>query len=481
MDTAQLLIRLFVPLSAAIGLLQQEGWKAPEAEASRTNPIPVSEASVLAGRAVYQTTCAACHGDAGHGDGFAARMLKRPAKDLSQVLGAQSDGEIFWKVRTGNDVMPSSAGALSEEATWQVVNYVRALVKPKLRTHPWASFAQGAWVDVHTHHEMSAGAGAAPATWDSDSRMSVADIGEEAVLVQHDHKALDLSERATLVVPAVDEFPGVRAEGQWPHDIFPFGPERKSGVTPEDKQPPPTNVRSKTLRMEQVQVAGKSFQTQVIEKRWEAHRKGRVEEHTLTAWIAEGVELPLRSTLTVDGAALSESAVVSFEEEVDVAGVALPCMVTLTTKHLPEGDIVKRRWSNAQVPGFLVKMESRLESKDFSLIVNEWITGFQAEVAPQKAIEGAAPAAKPGLGIRPEDASSKGGVLVVSVTPDGPAAKAGILAADIIVELDGNPVTGLDDYAKVLSALSIGKEITVKLMRDGKAQELKAVVGQRTR
>lgn len=481
MNTAQLLARLSLPLSAAFGLLQQEDWKAPEAEASRTNPVPVSEASVLAGREVYQTTCAACHGDAGHGDGFAASMLKRPAKDLRQVLGAQSDGEIFWKVRTGNDVMPSSANALSEEATWQVVNYVRSLVEPQLRTHPWASFPRGAWVDVHTHHEMTAGAGAAPTKWDSDSRMSVAEVGADMVLVQHDHKALDLSERATLVVPALDEFPGVRAEGQWPHDIFPFGPERQSGVTPEDKQPRATNVRSKTLRVEQVQVAGRSFQAQVVEKRWEAHRKGRVEEHALTAWIAEGIELPLRSTLTIDGAALSESAVVSFEERVDVAGVGLSCMVTLTTKHLPEGDIVKRRWSSAQVPGFLVKMESRLESKEFSLVVDEWITGFQAEVAQQRTVEGAAPAAKPGLGLRPEDAGSQGGALVVSVTPDGPAAKAGILAGDVIVELDGQPVTGLGDYARVLAALSIGKEITVKLMRDGKAQTLEAVVGQRTR
>ena len=250
-------------------------------------------------------------------------------------------------------------------------------------------------------------------------------------------------------------------------------------MTPEDKQPPAKNVRSKTVRTEQVQVGDKSFPTQVIEKRWEVERRDRIEEHALTAWIAEGVELPLKWTLTVDGIALSETRLVSLAEPVEVAGVALPCMVTLTTKHLAEGDIVKRRWSSSQVPGFLVKMESRLESKGFSLIVNEWITGFQVAVAPRKVVEGAAPAAKPGLGIRPEDAGSNSGVLVVSVTPEGPAAKAGLQAGDIIVELDGQPVTGVGEYSQVLSALSIGKEITVKLLRDGQAQQLQVVVGQR--
>ncbi len=247
-----------------------------------------------------------------------------------------------------------------------------------LRTHPWSSFPTGAWVDVHTQHVMTLGEGATPTEWGSDSRMLVGDIGPDSVVVRHENPAIALSENTSLVVPALDEFRGVRAIGQWPHDIFPMGRERQSGVTPEDKHPPTKNIRTTTLRTEQVEVAERKLQTQVIEKRWEAHFRDRVEDHVLTAWIAEGVELPLRWTLTINGAVQSESELLSFSEPVDVKGTTIPCIVTTTTKRLPEGSIIKKRWSSTSVPGFLVKMESSMESPGFSLIVNEWITDFQA-------------------------------------------------------------------------------------------------------
>ena len=44
----------------------------------------------------------------------------------------------------------------------------------------------------------------------------------------------------------MDEFPGTRALGQWPHDIFPMGRERGM-ITPEDKNPMPENVEMKVL------------------------------------------------------------------------------------------------------------------------------------------------------------------------------------------------------------------------------------------
>ncbi|MFQ6114438.1 MAG: hypothetical protein ACE5NG_10200 [bacterium] len=53
-------------------------------------------------------------------------------------------------------------------------------------------------------------------------------------------------------------------------------------------------------------------------------------------------------------------------------------MVTVTRKRLPEGVIVKKRWSSTKVPGFMVKMESQLEGDGFTLEVKEWITDFFA-------------------------------------------------------------------------------------------------------
>ena len=122
-NCARVLIAAFlVTATASCGLL---GWKAPSEAARVVNPIPTSVDSIQLGREAYKQTCAACHGSAGAGDGFATAMLKRKPKNLSQVLPGQSDGELFWKIRNGNAFMPSSADALSEEQTWHVINFLR--------------------------------------------------------------------------------------------------------------------------------------------------------------------------------------------------------------------------------------------------------------------------------------------------------------------------------------------------------------------
>ena len=290
---------------------------------------------------------------------------------------------------------------------------------------------------------------------------------------------MGVSEHARLPVPALDEFPGVRALGQWPHDIFPFGPERSKGVTPEDKNPVPVNIRTRVLGTEQVEVAGRSFQAVMHEKRWEASVRDRREEQVLTVWIAEGVELPLKWTQVVDGKAVSASTLLSLAENVEVAGTAISCMVTTTTKHSADGDIVKKRWSSKAVPGFLVKMESRLETVEFSLSVQEWVTAFQATAKPHAPVEAAASGGRPALGLRPNMSDSGNGVLVDAVTPGGNADKGGILAGDRIIALDEEAVAGLESYSQALSRLRVGQDVTVKLLRDGAERTHQVRVGQR--
>lgn len=52
--------------------------------------------------------------------------------------------------------------------------------------------------------------------------------------------------------------------------------------------------------------------------------------------------------------------------------------------------------------------------------------------------------------------------------PGGPAAKAGLVAGDLIVAADGKPVTGLDDLLRVLGPTSIGREIVFDVVRAGR-------------
>jgi mono/diheme cytochrome c family protein len=469
---------LLVP---ALSANAQDEWKAPQSAAATENPISASADSIRAGKVAYKNTCVSCHGARGDGDGFAAGMLKRKPKALAGVLGGQSDGELFWKVRAGNAFMPSQAEALSEEETWHLVNFMRTLEPQEPGAHPWASFPEGAWVDVHTDHEMVIGAGE-PTEWASDSRMTVGSITDDAVTILHVNPGREVSEQASLVIPAVDAFPGVRALGQWPHDIFPYGPERESGVTAADKQPVPHDLKTRTLREEQIELDGEQMTVQVIHREWKAGDGDDAPRHVLTAWIVDGIELPVEWTLTVDGKLLSESKLVSLSEPVKVGELNIPCVVTVTKKHLSEGLIVKRRWSSSEVPGFLVKMESSMETDAFSLTVNEWVTDFRAsapDLVQEEEDGGNPPGSRPALGFMPDYESGEDGVLVSDVSPGGPAEEGGMLAGDLIIAIGDEEIHGLEDYMDVLYTLRIGKEVTVKILREGLKKDLHIVVGER--
>jgi S1-C subfamily serine protease len=63
------------------------------------------------------------------------------------------------------------------------------------------------------------------------------------------------------------------------------------------------------------------------------------------------------------------------------------------------------------------------------------------------------------------------GAMVTGCDPDGPAATAGMVSHDIIVSLDGQPVTGVDDLLRLLDAERIGRPLTVEVLRLGRVRE----------
>ena len=45
-------------------------------------------------------------------------------------MDAMTDGEIFWKISTGNRPMPSYKGQLSESDRWELVSFLRTFAHP---------------------------------------------------------------------------------------------------------------------------------------------------------------------------------------------------------------------------------------------------------------------------------------------------------------------------------------------------------------
>jgi S1-C subfamily serine protease len=72
-----------------------------------------------------------------------------------------------------------------------------------------------------------------------------------------------------------------------------------------------------------------------------------------------------------------------------------------------------------------------------------------------------------------------GGLILVSLQPEGPAEKAGLLLGDILLSLDGASLTGIDDLVGLLDQKGIGKEVTLRILRAGQPEERTVAVGAR--
>jgi serine protease Do len=67
------------------------------------------------------------------------------------------------------------------------------------------------------------------------------------------------------------------------------------------------------------------------------------------------------------------------------------------------------------------------------------------------------------------------GVEVVQVADDSPAAAAGLRAEDLIVELDGEPVTDVADIQRLMVVEKIGAPVSLRVLREGRELELSLV------
>ncbi|HTV09662.1 MAG TPA: trypsin-like peptidase domain-containing protein [Candidatus Aquilonibacter sp.] len=76
---------------------------------------------------------------------------------------------------------------------------------------------------------------------------------------------------------------------------------------------------------------------------------------------------------------------------------------------------------------------------------------------------------------------ANGGVIVSSITPNGPASKAGIEPQDVITSVDGKPVKNGDDLINIISDKTPGSTVRLGILRNGKPLTLEVGIADRNK
>jgi S1-C subfamily serine protease len=78
-----------------------------------------------------------------------------------------------------------------------------------------------------------------------------------------------------------------------------------------------------------------------------------------------------------------------------------------------------------------------------------------------------------------ESAEQTGGMMVMSVVENGPAAQAGIVAGDIILSVDGIAAHRSRKIARYFGSDSIGRQVDIRLIRGGAVVTVQATIAER--
>lgn len=110
----------------------------PEEAIKRQSPLKAGEKSIAEGKRLYATECAMCHGDDGSGKTDLAASMQLALKDLREPATTKdrTDGALFYIIHKGMGKMPPEEGRLKDAQVWQLVNFVRSMVKKETQNAP---------------------------------------------------------------------------------------------------------------------------------------------------------------------------------------------------------------------------------------------------------------------------------------------------------------------------------------------------------
>ncbi|MCW5983212.1 MAG: serine protease [Bryobacteraceae bacterium] len=94
---------------------------------------------------------------------------------------------------------------------------------------------------------------------------------------------------------------------------------------------------------------------------------------------------------------------------------------------------------------------------------------------------GLQPVALPEHLVKQSGLSQGRAMVVLSVEPESPAGKAGVLLGDVLALLGGEPTTDIDDVQAALEKATIGEAISATILRGGERRDIGITVGERPR
>lgn len=146
-----LLAKGLIPASADSGPLPLESWAARTSlhaaltqDAPRTaNPVPLTDANLIAGIQLYGQHCAICHGTAA-GDASTSPVAKglypKPPQLATDGVEDDQEGATYWKIAHGIrwTGMPSWKATLSDQEMWTVALFLKHMDKlPPAALQAW--------------------------------------------------------------------------------------------------------------------------------------------------------------------------------------------------------------------------------------------------------------------------------------------------------------------------------------------------------
>jgi high-affinity iron transporter len=95
------------------------------------NTVAADATSIAAGKKLYMSNCASCHGETAQGDGRAGKQLNPPPANLADAtwIHGSADGDIFLVIRDGvkDTGMKAFGSRMTAHQMWDVVNYLRSI------------------------------------------------------------------------------------------------------------------------------------------------------------------------------------------------------------------------------------------------------------------------------------------------------------------------------------------------------------------